>query len=305
MLGADAGKHAVARMHQLHQLADVAHVTRAHFSDEHLMRVGQLLVDHLGKTHRRVDRGLGGVHIVFHGQDGLQAELRAGLAIAAGDANFDQVLPRGELLLRHAKEAAVEGLLQRLYAARGQPREPRRKNDHRERGNPHQNQTGGFAAEDEEQESQRRGDDQRQRDGQADHAAGELHFFLLAGFEILHDHQRRVDGEECRGKKAGGNRAPLDFAGAEQAQKHRQDDGGNARDQTGVQRPAELAVLFALQPAHVAVQLVAFQLQHMQVEPARGQRNQQGNGQLNDDQPPHSSCTSSVRQPSRNLCAIA
>ena len=103
-------------MDQVDQLANVADMAGAHLRDEHLMRGHQLLTDDARHAHGRVEARGRRQHAVFDGEDVAQQELRACLAVAAGDADFDQVRHRFKPPLRIVQKLVVDIRLHRLRA---------------------------------------------------------------------------------------------------------------------------------------------------------------------------------------------
>ena len=103
MLRADARQHAVTRMHQSTQFLDIPDVPCAHFRHKHLRRRRQALTDDFRHAHRRIEAARGNQRLILLLQNRAENELDARLAVAAGNADFDDVRARRQFLLRVAE----------------------------------------------------------------------------------------------------------------------------------------------------------------------------------------------------------
>ena len=113
MLWPHGYQHADGGVDKVSQLLDILAVARAHFSQENLMRGLQPFADDAGKPHGGVETGRGGEHIVLLRKQGVEDDLDAGFAIAARDADADQILLRIQLALRVAHIHALNALFKR------------------------------------------------------------------------------------------------------------------------------------------------------------------------------------------------
>jgi len=113
MLRTDGGHDADGRMHEVHQVRDVADMVGAHLADEDFMDRLQHLADRPRDAHRRVVGSRRHQRVVLLGQDRLHDVLRRGLAIAAGDADDLEIRPRGQDALRIIEIMIADGLLNR------------------------------------------------------------------------------------------------------------------------------------------------------------------------------------------------
>lgn len=91
MLLPDGGEDAVPGMNQVADFPDIAGVFGPHLRNKHLMGRPQPLPDSAHHPHGGVVAFGRHEDVVFHGQEVVEKVLRAGLAIAAGDAHHDEV----------------------------------------------------------------------------------------------------------------------------------------------------------------------------------------------------------------------
>ena len=113
MLRADARQHAVTRMHQSTQFLDIPDVPSAHFRHKHLRRGRQALTDDFRHAHWRIEAARRNQCLILLLQNRAKNELDARLAVAAGNADFDDVRARRQFLLRVAEIHFAHELLNR------------------------------------------------------------------------------------------------------------------------------------------------------------------------------------------------
>ena len=94
MLRADARQHTVTRMHQSTQFLDIPDVPCAHFRHKHLRRGRQALTDDFRHAHWRIEAARRNQCLILLLQNRAKNELDARLAVAAGNADFDDVRAR-------------------------------------------------------------------------------------------------------------------------------------------------------------------------------------------------------------------
>jgi len=241
-------------------------MARAHLGDEHLMERLQVLSDDPGQAHRRIEAGRRRQHRVLLAENRRQDELGGCLSVTAGDADFDEVVPRFELFTGVVEEVGVDPLLHGLHEVARRQRQVR---------NARKQKVGRHA----QPRKHRRG---RQRDG-AGGGEEALHprrigQRLLGRGDVL----RFVEPPRRRAKADehdDGGDDPGRIAAHKQREDQRQQELRDHRDDADVERPPQEFVAVFAQPSVVAVQLVALQLQHVQVIAAgygRNRRHQDG-----------------------------
>ena len=256
MLGADAGEQAVFGMHQLAKFLDVAHVPGAHLGDEDLMLALELLVDHARKAHGRVEAGGRSQHAVFLREYIAQDKFGGGLAVAAGDADLDQIRAILQLFARALEELAVDALLQGLGDGR------RAHDDIAVAGIEQVRRQG-----DERQKRRTRQAQQHDKAVEPAHTAGEHQRLFRRRAQIEHG-QRRRDRHEQRQHHPVGHALAAHALGDEQREEHRQVPAQDRSDQTYQHAVFQKPVAVAAHPAAIAGELIALQLQHVDEVPA-------------------------------------
>ena len=231
------------------------------------MLVFQLFAHDAGDAHGRVEGRGRGQHVIFFRQQRSQYEFGAGLAVAAGDADADEVRILLQFLLRIAEIALVDGVFHRLRNARGQ----------RKRPHPDGGQCKGQRAQldnivprhiDEHKDNRPEHGMHRQ---QALHALGQHQLFLRRHALI----KRKADDA---GHQHHGARDKIRPNARKETQRHHRQERHNAHNQ-----PLDVGTLFVGgNPPPVAVQLIALQLEHVQVLHA-AQRHRRGQHQHRHD----------------------
>ena len=221
-------------MNQLDQLLDVPYMPRTHLGDEHLMCGRQLLTDDAGHAHRRVKARRRRQHAVFHRQNVPEQKLRACLAVAARDADLDQVRHRVKPRLRVLDKLIGDVLFQRRGNHRRQHQQHRfkcRKQIRQHRRNPQQ---------DERQQRVHRGMDCNQPLDALGHNERLLRLLLARPHDQQQRHQRLQQQRQPR--------QPAHDECRHACRRHRD-------------RRKECARRVALHAFYIARQLIALQLQ--------------------------------------------